>query len=73
MRLRGLGQETLQVDGLGALDGETEGAVPDELCEWAETTGHTEGGGVVEGLLEAVVVEEDTGAGVDVGEWVLGL
>ena len=73
MRLRGLGQQTLQVDGLGALDWQTESAIPDELCEWTETTGHTEGGGVVEGLLEAIVVEEDTGARVDVGDWVLGL
>jgi hypothetical protein len=43
------------------------------LGERAETTADTEGGGVVEGLFEAVVVEEDAGAGVDIGEGILGL
>lgn len=66
-------QETLEVDALGALNGETQGAVPDELGEGTQTTRDTKGGGVVQGLVEAVVVEEDTGAAVDVGVRVLGL
>lgn len=51
-------QDTLEVDRLGALNGQTQCPVPDELCKWAKTTADTEGGSVVERLLEAVVVEE---------------
>lgn len=53
-------EDTLQVDALGALNGQAESAVPDELCKGAKTTRDAEGGGVVKRLVEAVVVEEDT-------------
>ena len=66
-------QQTKEVDALGALDGHTHGAVPDELDQGSKGTANTESDGVVEWLLEAVVVEEDTGDGVDVGVGVLGL
>lgn len=66
-------EKTLEVDALGALNGETKSAVPDELGKRTKTTGDTERGGVVEGLFEAVVVEEDTRRGIDVGVRVLGL
>ncbi len=66
-------QDTLEVDALGALDGQTQRSVPDELCERPKTTADTECGGVVECLLEAVVVEENAGGGVDIGEGVLRL
>jgi hypothetical protein len=52
-------QKTQQVDALGALDGHAQGAVPDELDQWSESAAHTECDGVVQRLLEAVVVEED--------------
>lgn len=60
-------------EGLGALDGGTDGAVDDELRKHTKGTGHTEEDGVEVLLLEAVVLEEDTGVGIDVGEGVLGL
>ena len=65
--------QTQQVDALGPLDGETQSAIPDELDERTQSTADTEGDGVVQRLLEAVVVEEDAGGGVDVGVGVLGL
>lgn len=66
-------QQALEVDALGALDGHAQGTVPDELDQGSEGTADTEGNGVVQGLLEAVVVEKDTGGGVDIGVGVLGL
>jgi hypothetical protein len=60
-------------EGLGALDGGTDGTVDDELGKDTKSTGHTEEHGVVVLLGEAVVLEEDTGVGVDVGVGVLGL
>lgn len=60
-------------EGLGALDGGTDGAVNDELGKHTKGTGDTEEDGVEVLLFEAVVLEEDTGVGVDVGEGVLGL
>lgn len=53
-------QNTLEVDGLRTLNRQTQCPVPDKLCKRTKTTADTESGGVVEGLLEAVVVEEDT-------------
>lgn len=52
---------------LGALEGHAEGAVPDELGGDTEGARDTEQDGVVVLLVEAVVGEEDTGVGVDVG------
>lgn len=64
----GLGAERL-----GPLNRGTHGAVDDELGKDAERAGNTEEDGVVRLLGEAVVLEEDTGVGVDVGVRVLGL
>lgn len=66
-------QETQEVNALGTLDGHAQGTVPDELDQGSESAADTKGDGVVQGLLEAVVVEEDTRGGVDVGVGVLGL
>lgn len=44
----------------------------DKLSERIEVMGNIEGGGVVEGFVEFVVVEEDVGGGVDVGIGVFG-
>lgn len=60
-------------EGLRALDGSTDGAVDDELGKHTESAGDTEEDSVEVLLLEAVVLEEHTGVGVDVGEGVLGL
>lgn len=62
-----------EVNALRTLDGQAEGTVPDELDERAQSTADTEGDGVVEGLLESVVVEENTRRGVNIGVGVLGL
>lgn len=53
-------QYTLKIDGLWTLDRQTQRPVPDQLCKRAQTTADTECRSVVKGLLEAVVVEEDT-------------
>lgn len=60
-------------EGLGTLNGGADSAVNDELGEDTNGAGDTKEDGVVVGLGEAVVLEEDTGVGVDVGEGVLGL
>lgn len=52
---------------LGALEGHAEGTVPDELGGDTEGTRDTEEDGVEVLLVEAVVGEEDTRVGVDVG------
>lgn len=69
----GLLKETLQVDALGPLDGQTKRAVPDELREGAKAARYAEGGGIIQRLVEAVVVEEHAGAAVDIRVGVLGL
>lgn len=58
---------------LGALEGHAEGAVPDELGGDTEGARDTEEDGVEVLLVEAVVGEEDTGVGVDVGPGVCGV
>ncbi|KAH5685890.1 hypothetical protein HBI23_047490 [Parastagonospora nodorum] len=63
----------LGAEGLGPLDGCADGTVDDELRKDTERTRYTEKNGVVVLLGEAVVLEEDTGVGIDVGVWVLGL
>lgn len=55
------------------LNGGTDGAVDDELGKDTNGARNTEEDGVVVGLGETVVLEEDTRVGVDVGEGVLGL
>lgn len=64
---------SLGAERLGPLDGRTDGAVDDELGKHAERTRDTKEDGVVVLLSEAVVLEEDTGVGIDVGVRVLGL
>jgi hypothetical protein len=66
-------KDTLEVDALGALDGQTQCPVPDELCEGAEATADTESRSVIQRLVEAVVVEQHTRRRIDVRERVLGL
>jgi hypothetical protein len=62
-----------QVDGLGSLNRQPESSAPDELSQRTQGTADTKGDRVVERLLEAVVVEENTRRGVNVGVGVLGL
>lgn len=66
-------QDSLEVDALGALNRQAKGTIPDQLSKRTKATADTKGCGVVKCLLEAVVVEEDTGAGVNIREWILGL
>ena len=65
--------EGLGGHGLGALEGEAKTAGPDEVSEAAERAGDSEEDGVVLHLGEAVVLEEDTRVGINVGPGVLGL
>lgn len=60
-------------EGLGALDGGTDSSVNDQLGKDTNGTRNTEEDGVVVGLGQAVVLEQDTGVSVDVGVRVLGL
>lgn len=55
------------------LNGGTDGAVNDELGQDTNGTRNTEEDSVVVGLSQAVVLQENTGVGIDVGEGVLGL
>ena len=58
---------------LWSLDWCTERTVDDELRKDTESSGNTEKNGVEALLGEAVVLEKDTGVGVNVRVWVLGL
>ena len=60
-------------EGLGALDGGTDGAVDDELRKHTKGTGDTEEDGVEAHLVEAVVRQEHTRVSINIGPWVLGL
>ena len=53
--------ESLSAERLGALDGRTESTVDDQLGQDTQSTGDTEEDGVVVGLSQAVVLQEDTG------------
>jgi hypothetical protein len=63
----------LGAERLGPLDGGTDGTVNNELGKDTERTRYTEENSVVVLLSKAVVLEENTGVGVDVGVRVLGL
>lgn len=65
--------ESVGGHGLGAFDGESQGAVPHERGQDAESTRHAEQDGVVVHLLQAVVLEEDAGVSINVRPWVLDL
>mgnify|MGYP005989195041 CR=1 FL=1 len=60
-------------EGLGALNGGTNSAVDDQLGKDTNGARNTEEDGVVVGLSQAVVLEQNTRVGIDVGEGVLGL
>lgn len=60
-------------EGLGSLNGGTESAVDDELGKNTNGARDTEEDGVVVGLSKTVVLEKDTGVGINVGVRVLGL
>lgn len=53
--------ESLSAERLGAFDGGTETTVNDQLRKDTQSTGDTEEDGVVVGLSQAVVLEEDAG------------
>lgn len=53
--------ESLSAERLGALNGRTESTVDDQLGQNTQSTRHTEEDGVVIGLSQAVVLQEDTG------------
>jgi hypothetical protein len=63
----------VSAEGLGALNGHAKSTVDDQLGQDTKGTGHTEQDGVVVSLGQTVVLEEDTGVGIDVGVGVLGL
>lgn len=50
----------LSAETLGALNGRTESTVNDQLGQDTQSTGHTEQNGIVVGLGQTVVLEEDT-------------
>lgn len=64
---------SLGAERLGALDGHAQSTVDDQLGQDTQGSRHTEQDGVVVGLGQAVVLQEDTRVGVDVGVRVLGL
>jgi hypothetical protein len=66
-------QQPLQINTFGPLDRQTQRPIPYQLRQRAQSARDAERGGVVKCFVEAVVVEEHTGGGVDVWEWVLGL
>jgi hypothetical protein len=66
-------EQAQKVDALGTLNRHAKNAIPDQLGQGAKSTADTESDGVVKGLLEAKVMEEDTASGIDVGVWVLSL
>lgn len=53
--------ESLSAERLGALNGRTKSTVDDQLGQDTQSTGHTEEDGVVVGLSQAIVLQEDTG------------
>lgn len=60
-------------EGLGSLNGGTKSAVDDKLGKNTNGARDTEEDGVVVGLGKSVVLEKDTGVGIDVRVRVLGL
>lgn len=59
-------QQTLHIDALGSLNGKAEGTAPNQLRKWSQSAADAKGDGVIKWLLEAVVVEEHAGRGVDI-------
>lgn len=69
----GKSSEVLQIKGVGALDGQTEGTAPYLSRHDTEGTRDSEEDGVVIMLGKTVVHEEGTRAAIDIGPWVLDL
>lgn len=65
-------EQSFEINRLWSLDWQSESSVPDELCQWTETSADTESGSVVERVVETVVVEEHTRTAVNIGERILG-
>ena len=65
--------EILQVEGVRALDRQTESSTPDLGRHDTEGAGNTEQNSVIVVLSQAVVHQEGTRAAIDVGPWVLDL
>ena len=65
--------EMLQGEGVWSLNGEAEGSAPDLSGHYTEGTGNTEEDGVVVELVETVVHQEGTWAGINIGPGVLDL
>jgi hypothetical protein len=63
----------LSGEGLGTLDWCSNGAVDNELRKDSESAGDSKEDRVIVGFGETVVLEKNTGVGVNVGVWVLGL
>lgn len=66
-------EQAEQVDTLGALNGQTKSTVPYQLGKRTQCAAHTECDGVVQRLLESIVVEQDTRGSIHVRVGVLGL
>jgi hypothetical protein len=64
---------SLSAEGLGTLNWRTNSTVNNELRQDTKGTRDTKENGVVVLFSEAVVLQQDTGVGIDVGVWVLGL
>ena len=60
-------EETLEVNALRPLNGQTKRSIPDQLRQRTQTARYTECGCVVQSLVESVVVEENSRRAVDVG------
>lgn len=54
-------QQTLKIDTLRSFDRQTQSSVPDQLSQRSQSPTHTECCSIVQCLMEAIVVEENTG------------
>lgn len=66
-------EQPLEVDALRPLDRKTKSSIPDQLCKRAQTSADSEYSRVVQSLFEAVMMEQNSRARVDIRERVLGL
>lgn len=68
-----LTQDSLQVDALWPLNRQAQSTVPNQLGKRAKATADAKGRSVVQSLGEAVMVEEDPRARVNIWVWIFGL
>ena len=73
LRLLSLLQQTFQIDTLWSLNWKTKRSVPDQLGKWSQSSANTKSSSVVQCLVETIVMEKNTRAGVHIRVWVLGL